>query len=55
MAPSFGKLRVGVTDVATTVGIILKKKRELEPDTEEGGRGNGNRRSGGRRGAILPR
>jgi type VI secretion system protein ImpA len=35
VAPSFGKLRAGVTEVATTVGIILKKKRELEPDTEE--------------------
>ena len=31
-APSFGKLRAGLTEVATTVGIILKKKRELEPD-----------------------
>ncbi len=33
-APSFGKLRSGLTEVATTVGIILKKKRELEPDAE---------------------
>jgi type VI secretion system protein ImpA len=33
-APSFRNLRGGLTEVATTVGIILKKKRELEPDTE---------------------
>jgi type VI secretion system protein ImpA len=33
-APSFRSLRAGITDVATTVGIILKRKRELEPDTE---------------------
>ncbi|HML18789.1 MAG TPA: type VI secretion system protein TssA [Bryobacteraceae bacterium] len=33
-APSFGKLQSGLTEVATTAGIILKKKRELEPDTE---------------------
>jgi type VI secretion system protein ImpA len=33
-APSFGKLRAGLTEVGTTVGIILKKKRELEPDPE---------------------
>ncbi len=33
-APSFGKLRAGLTDVGTTIGIILKKKRELEPDAE---------------------
>jgi type VI secretion system protein ImpA len=33
-APSFGSLRAGVLEVATTVGIILKRKRELEPDTE---------------------
>jgi type VI secretion system protein ImpA len=34
VAPSFRSLRAGITEVATTVGIILKKKRELEPDTE---------------------
>ncbi len=34
VAPSFSKLRNGLTEVATTVSIILKKKRELEPDTE---------------------
>ena len=33
-APSFSKLRAGLSDVATTIGIILKKKRELEPDPE---------------------
>ncbi len=33
-APSFRNLRTSLTDVATTVGIILKKKRELEPDPE---------------------
>jgi type VI secretion system protein ImpA len=33
-APSFRSLRSGLTDVATTVGIILRKKRELEPDPE---------------------
>ena len=34
VAPGFRSLRAGITDVATTVGIILKRKRELEPDTE---------------------
>ena len=34
VAPSFGKLRGELTQVATTIGIILKKKRELEPDPE---------------------
>lgn len=34
VAPSFAKLRAGLSDVGTTVGIILKKKRELEPDPE---------------------
>lgn len=34
VAPSFSKLRAGLTDVGTTIGIILKKKRELEPDAE---------------------
>jgi type VI secretion system protein ImpA len=34
-APSFGKLRAGIVEVATLVGIILKKKRELEPDPPE--------------------
>ncbi len=34
VAPSFSKLRAGMTDVGTTVGIILKRKRELEPDPE---------------------
>lgn len=34
VAPSFSKLRAGLTEVGTTVGIILKKKRELEPDAE---------------------
>ncbi len=33
-APSFRNLRTGLTEVSTTVGIILKKKRELEPDAE---------------------
>jgi len=33
-APGFRSLRAGITEVATTVGIILKRKRELEPDTE---------------------
>ncbi len=33
-APSFRNLRACMTEVATTVGIILKKKRELEPDPE---------------------
>jgi type VI secretion system protein ImpA len=31
-APSFGKLRASVAEVASTIAIILKKKRELEPD-----------------------
>jgi type VI secretion system protein ImpA len=34
VAPSFSKLRASITEVATTVGIILKKKRESEPDPE---------------------
>ena len=34
-APSFRNLRAGLMDVSTTVGIILKKKRELEPDPPE--------------------
>jgi type VI secretion system protein ImpA len=33
-APSFQNLQTATTEVATTVGIILKKKRELEPDAE---------------------
>ncbi len=33
-APSFRNLRATVTEVSTTVGIILKRKRELEPDLE---------------------
>lgn len=34
-APSFGKLRAALEEVGTTVSIILKKKRELEPDPVE--------------------
>lgn len=34
-APSFGKLRSSIEEVGTTVSIILKKKRELEPDPVE--------------------
>lgn len=34
VAPSFGNLKKALTEVGTTISIILKRKRELEPDTE---------------------
>jgi len=34
-APSFGKLKTGLTDVRQTVHVLLEKKREKEPDPVE--------------------